>query len=87
MFISFISLIILQSFRWFVRDLIQANSSDTVATLISEMRKYKIIEKKDSTWMPIYAMNKKQKAIVKSVHLTEEQIEKNVRSLSITQKK
>lgn len=86
MFVAFIALIILQSFRWFTRHILRSNSSETISTLLSEMRKYKILEKKDCTWMPVYTMNKKQKEIVKALTLTEEQIEKDVRSLSINRK-
>ncbi len=81
MFTAFIALILLQSFRWFERQLLASKSSETVATLIAELRKYKILQKKDGSWMPVYAMNKKQKALLAAVQLTEEQIEAKVRVL------
>lgn len=84
MFVAFVSLIILQSFRWFQTKIIRAKSSETLATLIAEIRKYKIQEKKDHTWMPVYAMNKKQKMIIADLMLSEDQIEQDVRSLKLS---
>lgn len=84
MFVAFVSLIILQSFRWFQTKIIRAKSSETLATLIAEIRKYKIQEKKDHTWMPVYAMNKKQKIIIADLMLSEDQIEQDVRSLKLS---
>ena len=83
MFVSFIALIMLQSFRYFEREILQLKSSETVATLLSELRKYKIQEKKDKSWMPVYAMNKKQKSIVEKVSLDQDSIEELVRNLNL----
>lgn len=83
MFTSFIALVILQSFRWLMRDFFAIKTSETTATLIAELGKYRIIERKDGTWMPVYAMNKKQKALLKAVNLTEEVIEECIRTVKI----
>ena len=83
MFTAFIALVMLQSFRWFARPVLLAKSSETVATLLAELKKYKIQESKNGNWFPVYAMNKKQKAVLSTVQLTEEEVEKRVRELKI----
>ena len=83
MFVAFIALIIIQTFRYYEQSLLHLKTAETVATLIAELRKYKIQEKKDHTWMPVYAMNKKQKSIIDAVSLNEDLLEKNVRQLKI----
>ncbi|MBQ7607533.1 MAG: transposase [Desulfovibrionaceae bacterium] len=80
LFTAFIALILRQSFCWFERHLL-ASSSETVASVLAELRKYKILQKKDGSWVPVYAMNKKQKALLAAVHLTEEEIEAKVSAL------
>lgn len=81
MFVAFCALIMLQSFCWYEKGLLQAVSSETSKTLISEINRYAIQQKEDKSWMPCYAMNKKQKDIVTNVGLTEEQIEAEIRAL------
>ncbi len=81
MFVAFCALIMLQSFCWYEKGLLQAVSSETSKTLISEINRYAIQQKEDKSWMPCYAMNKKQKGIVTNVGLTEEQIEAEIRAL------
>ena len=83
MFSAFVSLVLLQSFRWVTRSLLESKSSETISTLLDELTKYKILVKKDGLCMPVYAMNKKQKALFEAVNLTEEQVENAVRALKI----
>ncbi|MBR4742030.1 MAG: hypothetical protein IK079_03950, partial [Desulfovibrio sp.] len=83
MFTAFVALVLLQSFRWFVRRQLQTKSSNTVTTLLGELEKYTIFMKKDGTFLPVYAMNKKQKMLFEALNLTEAQVEENVRHLTI----
>ena len=83
MFVAFISLILLQSFRWFTKDLLTSKTSETTSTLIAELRKYKIRQTKENDWMPVYAMNKKQKDIFKCISLTEGKVVNDIRSLRV----
>ena len=84
MFVAFISLVVLQSFRWYTKKLLNIKSSETTATLVAELRKYKIQRKKDDTWMPLYAINKQQKEILQYLSITEEDAIKKIKSLSIS---
>ena len=81
MFIYFIALIILQSFRWFTKELLKRKTSETTKTLINELNKYQILQKKDGSWIPIYAMNKKQKEILECFSITEETIIQEINSI------
>ena len=83
MFVSFVSLVLLQAFRWFERQALQSSSSATTATLLSELGKYKIQERKDGTWMPVYALNKLQKSLLEGADLTEADLEEQVRGLQV----
>ena len=47
------------------RPVLDAISSTTTATTISELNKYQIQRKRDGSWMPMYAMTKKQREILK----------------------
>ena len=83
MFVRFIALILLQSFRWYCRSLLEVSSHETMSTLVGEMKKYKILQNKDNAWMPLYALNKKQKSIIKCFDLTEEELEKEISQVKI----
>ena len=83
MFTAFVALVLLQSFRWFERQQLRTKSSDTVTTLLGELAKYTIFMKKDGSFTPVYAMNKKQKSLFEALNLTEAQIEENVRQMTI----
>lgn len=83
MFVAFVALVILQSFKWFTRSLLTKSRSETISTLIGELNRYKIQQKKDGSWFPVYAMNKNQKDILKCVGLTEDIVENSVRNIRI----
>lgn len=81
MFIAFISLVLLQSFRWYMKSMFEKRSSETTATLIGELYKYKIFQNKEGKWIPVYSMNEKQKEIIQCVGISETEIEDNIRSM------
>lgn len=83
MFVAFVALVTLQSYSWFMRDILHAKTSETIATTIAELRKYKIQYKSDKSWMPLYACNKQQKEILSCFGLTQEKLEQAVRSLKL----
>ena len=85
MFIAFVALVLLQSFRWFERFELQKKNSDTVATLLGELEKYTILVKMEGSCIPLYAMNKKQKTLFKALNITEGEVEEDIRHLKIGQ--
>ena len=83
MFVAFVALIIVEAFRYFVRSILRATSSETTATVISELRKYQIKAKNNGQWMPMYCMTASQKKIFTSLELTAAQVETDVRKLTL----
>ena len=83
MFVAFIALVLLQSFRWYLKTIFQKKSSETTSTLIGELHKYKIIQNKDGNWYPVYSMNKKQKEILECVGINEKDVEDSVRLITM----
>lgn len=83
MFVAFVALIIIESYRWFIKDILNKTSSTTTATTIDELNKYEIFKKNDNSYMPLYAMTKKQKEIFNCLNLSEEDVIKSVRKLSL----
>lgn len=83
MFICFVALIIIESYRHFIRPVLDAVSSTTTATTIGELNKYQIQRKRDGSWMPMYAMTKKQRQIFKCLDLTEGKIKTRIRKLRV----
>lgn len=83
MFVAFVALIIVEAFRYFAKDILKAKSSETTATVISELRKYQIKAKNNGQWMPMYCMTASQKKIFKAVGLTATQVETDVRGLTL----
>ena len=81
MFVAFIALVTLQTYSWLIKDILHAKTSETVATTISELHKYKMERKKDGSWMPVYACNKQQKEILSCFGLNQEKMEKAVRAI------
>ena len=87
MFVAFVALVTLQTYSWMIRDILHAKTSETVATTISELHKYKMERKEDGTWMPVYACNKQQKEILSCFGMNQEKVEKAVRSIKTEYKK
>lgn len=85
MFMAFIALITLTGFMHFETDMLHQMTSETVARLFMELKKYKIEENRDLTWRPAYAMNKRQKEIFEKLGLTEEDIIRKVEMISVRQ--
>lgn len=83
MFVSFISLLMLSSFAWFCKGILQGGGNATTASLISELHRYKMIKKSDGTWMPAYALNRQQKDIFLCLGITEEKLESDIRGLNL----
>ena len=56
--IAFVVLIIIESYRYYIKPVLNTISSTTTATTIGELNKYQIQQKRDGSWMPMYAMTK-----------------------------
>ena len=83
MFIAFVALIIIESYRYFIKPVLDAVSSTTTASTIGELNKYQIQRKRDGSWMPMYAMTKKQRQILNCLDLTEGKIKTRVSRLRV----
>ena len=83
MFIAFVALIIIEAYRYFIKPVLDAVSSTTTASTIGELNKYQIQRKRDGSWMPMYAMTKKQRQILKCLDLTEGKIKTKVSKLRV----
>ena len=83
MFVAFIALIIVETYRWYIRDELNATSSTTTATTLGELRKFQIQLKPDRTWMPVYAPTKTQKKIFSDLNISNQQIDDLVRSVKL----
>lgn len=83
MFIAFVALITIESYRYYIRPVLDAISSTTTATTISELNKYQIQRKRDGSWMPMYAMTKKQRQILKYLDLSEGKIKTMISKLRV----
>ena len=80
MFVAFVALIMVEAFRWTQRELLSRTTS-TTATAIGELEKYHVMRKGDQTWMPMYAMTKKQKELFGSLGLSEQTVISKARQL------
>ena len=83
MFVAFIALIIVETYRWYIRNELSAISSTTTATTLGELRKFQIQLKPDRTWMPVYAPTKKQKKIFAALNISNQEIEDMVRAVKL----
>lgn len=83
MFVAFIALIIVETYRWHIRNELSAISSTTTATTLGELRKFQIQLKSDRTWMPVYAPTKKQKKIFAALNISNQEIEDMVRAVKL----
>jgi len=83
MFVAFVALIIIESFRWLARAELSRSTSTSLASLLGEMSKYTILLDENNKWMPKYALTKKQKDILACVQKDEQQIEAAVEKLAI----
>lgn len=80
MFVAFVALVLAEAFRWAQRELLGRITS-TTATAIGELEKYQVMRKEDQTWMPVYAMTKKQKELFGSLGLSEPTVISKARQL------
>ena len=83
MFVAFVALIVLQSYSYFIQNVLHSKTANTVATTLSELHKYKIQYGDKKNWFPLYACNKQQKDILACFELTQENIENQVRALRL----
>ena len=83
MFIAFVALIIIESYRYYIKPVLNAISSTTTSTTIGELNKYQIQQKRDGSWMPMYAITKKQRQIFKCLDLTEGKIKTMVSNIRV----
>lgn len=82
MFMAFIALITIEAYRYYEKEIIDAISSTTTATMIVELRKYQIYRKTDGSWMP-YAMTKIQKRLFAQLDLSENDVEDLTRNVIV----
>lgn len=78
MFVAFVALVMVETFRWYEKDLL-GHITSTTATALAELEKYQILRKHNLTWMPNYAMTKKQKDLFGALGLSEELVINTVR--------
>lgn len=83
MFIAFVALITVETYRYYIRPVLNAISSTTTRSTIGELNKYQIQQKRDGSWMPMYAMTKKQRQILKCLNLSEAKIKTMVSKLRV----
>lgn len=83
MFVAFVALILIESYRWFIRKELNAISSTTTATTLGEMRKLQIRMKPDKTWMQLYALTSRQKKILQDLQVSEDDIDTLVRAVRV----
>ena len=84
MLVAFVSLIICEAYRWYVKEQLHAITSTTTATSLGELRKYKILLTQDRYhWIPAYAATKKQKALLKALGCTAAAMEFAARNVSL----
>ena len=81
MLIGFVSLIVCESYRWYIRDVLKAAGSATAETTLGELRNYQIMKKKDGTYMPVYALSKKQKELFNCFGLDQDSLRKLINEL------
>lgn len=80
-FIGFVSLIVCEAYRWYIRDILKSKSSTTAETTLSELRNYQMMKKRDGTYMPVYALSKKQKELFACFDLDQQLLRKMLNEL------
>lgn len=83
MFVTFVALLVVEAYRWFMRGILISQTPETVATSLGELSKYQITLKADGTWMPVFAATRKQKQLLRALDRTEADIVKEVRALTL----
>lgn len=83
MFVAFVALIMVISYRWYIRTDLKRASSETTATSIGNLSKYQIRQKNDGTWMPMYAMTKSQRELFSELGLSVKDVEGLARSIKL----
>lgn len=81
MFIGFVSLIICEAYRWYIRDILKTESSATAETTLSELRNYQMMKKNDGTYMPVYALSRKQKELFSCFGLDQQSLREFINEL------
>lgn len=74
MFVAFVALCIVETFRYYIKDILKSTSSTTTFTVLSEMSKLIIYRKKDNTWALRYALTKRIKDVLSKLDLSENSI-------------
>lgn len=81
MFTAFIALVAVESYRWFIAEILRAKSSETTATTFAELRKYQIRQRGNGAWSPVYALTAKMKKIYVALSLTKSDVEDAARAV------
>lgn len=82
MFVAFVALCMVETFRYYVKDLLKATSSTTTFTILSEMSKLIIYRKKDNTWSLRYALTKRIKDVLSRLSLNENNINELIENIN-----
>lgn len=83
MFVIFIALILAESYRWFVREILKSTTSETLATSLGELSKYQIQQKQNGSWMPSYAATRKQKELLAKLDVSDTDLDKAARAVHL----
>lgn len=84
MFTAFVALIICESYRWYIKSYLSAVSSRTTHTSLGELKKYKITQfNHDGKWIPMYAVTRAQKDILKDIGKTAKEMETAARKVDL----
>ena len=84
MFVSFIALVIRESYKWYLKDWLEKNRSQTVHTSLGELSKFEIEKKFDNNgWLARTSFTKRQKEVLSLLGLTENEVKTSIRSLTL----
>ena len=82
MFVCFIALNLLETFRYLIKDYLAAVSSRTTFTALEALSKI-VAYKSEDDWSQKYALTKEQKEICKHLSITEKEVSHFIRNLNL----
>ncbi len=82
MFVAFVALCIVETFRYYIKEILKSTSTTTTFTVLSEMSKLIIYRKKDNTWSLRYALTKCIKDVLSKLELSENNVKKFIEEIN-----
>ena len=82
MFVAFVALIIVEIFRYKIKDMLNKTSSETTFTILAELTKIIIYKKRDNTWALRYALTKKTKDVLSLLNINEKYLNDFIKKLN-----